>query len=142
MQWLFDHGAQEDVRTPTTMVPHPCTLQVKNNVEAMQWLFDHGAQEDVRTPDNDGSHPCYCKSKNNVEAMQWLFDHGAKRCSNTRQRWCHTHVRLQVTKTTWKQCSGCLIMVRKRMFEHQTTMVSHPCGLQVKKQRGSNAVVV
>ena len=92
MQWLFDHGAQEDVRTPDAGATPMWIASYNNNVEAMQWLFDHGAQEDVRTPNNNGVTPmCIASQKNNVEAMQWLFDHGARR-SNTKERWCHTHV--------------------------------------------------
>ena len=121
---------------------HLCML---GDVIAMQFMYQLFPEwhQDLRTPDTDGITPMFLASQENqVEAMQWLFDHGAQEDVRTPERWCHTHVRLQVKRTTWKQCSGCLIMVRKKMFEHQTTMVSHPCGLQVKKQRGSNAVVV
>ncbi len=60
MQWLFDHGAQEDVRTPRNDGATPMWIaSQENNVQARQWLFDHGAQEDVRTPNNDGATPMY-----------------------------------------------------------------------------------
>ena len=72
MQWLYDNGAQDDIRTPTI----DGTTCQENNVEAMQWLFDHGAQDDVRTPNNQGRTPMICAWK--IEAMQWLFDHGAQ----------------------------------------------------------------
>ena len=95
MQWLFDHGAQEDVRTPNNNGVTPMYIAShKNNVEAMQWLFDHGA--DVRTPDNDGATPMSIASqKNNMEAMQWLFDHGAD-VRTPDNDGSHTHVRCKL----------------------------------------------
>ena len=93
MQWLFDHGAKEDVRTPNNNGVTPMYIASdKNNLEVMQWLFDHGAQNDVRTPRNDGITPmCIASDKNNLEVMQWLFDHGAD-VRTPEQQWCHTHV--------------------------------------------------
>ena len=114
-----------------------------NNVKTLQWLFDHGAQEDVRTPNNNGTTPMFVASQENqVEAMQWLFDHGAQEDVRTPDNSGATPMFVQVKKTTWKQCSGCLIMVRKRMFEHQRTMVPHPCCCKPKEPRGNIAVVV
>jgi len=44
--WLYDNGAQEDVRTPDNEGATPMYIAShKNKVEAMQWLFDHGAQD-------------------------------------------------------------------------------------------------
>ena len=55
---------------------------------------------------------------NNVKTLQWLYDHGAKEdVRNTKQRWYHTHVDCKSREPQWKHCSGCLIMVPKRMFE-------------------------
>ena len=48
LQWLFDHGAKEDVRKPNNEGFTPFFLAAeRNQVEALQWLFDHGAQKDT-----------------------------------------------------------------------------------------------
>ena len=79
LQWLYDHGGQEDVRTPDNEGRTPMWLAILyNHVESMQWLHDHGAKEDALTSYGDGeTHMMSSSGESNVEAMQWLFEHGA-----------------------------------------------------------------
>jgi hypothetical protein len=93
---LFDHGAQEDVRTPTYFIAGRSGARARGGftpmylaaewdfVKVMKWLFDHGAQEDVRTPrtphySNDkGSTPMFVAcAAGYLKAVQFLHNHGA-----------------------------------------------------------------
>ena len=80
VQWLFEHGAQADVRRANNrgMTPmfYACCDQ---DFELLEWLFDHGAQADVRRATNQGCTPmCAACNKDSLEMVLWLFNHGAQ----------------------------------------------------------------
>ena len=96
LQWLFDHGAQEDVRKPHERWFHTNVCASQNNhVEALQWLFDHGAQRGCSNTQQWWHTDVVASHENHVEALQWLFDHGAQE-DVRHQRWVTHAVASQV----------------------------------------------
>jgi ankyrin repeat protein len=80
-QWLYDHGASEDVTKRTNNGLTPMFAACKSNhINIVEWLYNHGASKDVTTcsETNGGFTPMHCACKNaNLEIAEWLFNHGA-----------------------------------------------------------------
>lgn len=79
MQWLFEHGAAGDVRTPCSGGATPMLVACRQGqLDVCQWLFDHGAVEDLTTRSDDGSTPLLVAcERGHTHVARWLVTHGA-----------------------------------------------------------------
>tara|TARA_B110000208_G_scaffold172741_1_gene215992 strand:- start:65 stop:616 length:552 start_codon:yes stop_codon:yes gene_type:complete len=78
MQWLFDHGAQNDVRTPRNDGNTPMFLACEHKqINIVQFLHKHGAAKDINVPSWNQETPLWraCKD-NSLDIVQWLILQG------------------------------------------------------------------
>jgi ankyrin repeat protein len=78
MQWLFDHGANEDVRTADNEGTTPMYASCENgHLHGVQFLHANGAAQDVNAPSWNQETPLWkvCK-ENGLDIVQWLILQG------------------------------------------------------------------
>jgi hypothetical protein len=78
MQWLFDHGAQEDVRTPRNDGATPMYVTCeRKHLTVVQFLHENGAAQDVNEKSLAQYTPLWklCK-ENGLDIVKWLILQG------------------------------------------------------------------
>jgi len=81
VKWLFDMGAEEDIRVKTECGCEWTPMFVAcchGDLALAKWLFKVGATEDIRTKDTDGWCPMFVACSNgHLDVIKWLFAVGA-----------------------------------------------------------------
>ena len=75
IQWLYDHGASEDVTQANKdgFTPMYCACE-NNNPNIAQWLYNHGGSQDVmRVRLDTGLTPLYIAlQKKSMDVFKWI----------------------------------------------------------------------
>jgi ankyrin repeat protein len=79
MQWLFDRGAQGDIRTPRDDGATPMYAASRNkHLRIVQFLHENGAAQDINTSSWNQETPLWrlCK-ENSLDLIEWLILQGS-----------------------------------------------------------------
>ena len=131
MQWLYNHGAQKDVRKARKDGVTPMFLACEHKrLNIVQFLHAHGAAEDINVPSLRQYTPLWkvCE-QNGLDIVQWFILQGTP--SKTTVASWFKQLNYTNRRTMFQQG------VANRDFDHES-FVSFVCG--VRTDTGTNGV--